>query len=64
MKFKFLKESKFKFYTDGQKTIKIKDGDEIPDGFHPGRTFKSNPFFIKMLFINGQIWMLEKLNVQ
>lgn len=44
MKFRLLKESAFKFYTDGQKTIKIKDGDEIPNGFYPGRTFNSNPW--------------------
>lgn len=44
MKIQKLYESSFKFYTDGIKTIKVKDGDEIPDGFHPGRTFKTNPW--------------------
>lgn len=31
-----------KFFTDGVKTIKLKPGDEIPDGFHLGRTFNVN----------------------
>lgn len=44
MKFKILNESKFKFYTDGKVTIKVKEGDEIPDGFYPGRTIKANPW--------------------
>ena len=44
MKFKVLSESSFKFYTNGEKTIKVKDGDEIPDGYYPGRTFNSNPW--------------------
>ena len=35
---------KFKWYTNGIKTIKIYEDDEIPDGFYPGRTFKSNPW--------------------
>lgn len=33
---------KFKYYTDGQKTIKVKIGDTPPLGFYPGRTFKVN----------------------
>lgn len=32
------------FYTDGIKTIKLEDGDVIPEGFYKGRTFKSNPW--------------------
>ena len=32
------------FYTDGIKTIKLEDGDVIPDGFYRGRTFNSNPW--------------------
>ena len=35
---------KFKFYTNGEKTIKIYDVSTVPDGFYPGRTFKSNPW--------------------
>ena len=27
------------WYTDGTRNITIKDGDEIPDGFYPGRYF-------------------------
>lgn len=42
MKFK-LRET-FKFYTDGNKTIKVKDGEIPPEGFHPGRTFNANPW--------------------
>lgn len=30
------------FYTDGVVTIKLEDGQPIPDGFKPGRTFKVN----------------------
>lgn len=30
------------FYTDGIKTIKLNDGDTIPEGFHKGRTFNVN----------------------
>lgn len=37
-------KAKFKFYTDGTKTIKLKADDPIPDGFKPGRTFKVNPW--------------------
>ena len=33
---------KIKFFTDGFKTIKLKPGDEIPIGFHSGRTFNVN----------------------
>ena len=32
------------FYTDGIKTIKLEDGDVIPEGFYRGRTFNSNPW--------------------
>lgn len=44
MKFKLINEEiyqgdKVKFFTNGEKTIKLKPGDEIPDGFHLGRTF-------------------------
>jgi len=35
---------KFRFFTDGEKTIKVYDGDTPPTGFTPGRTFKSNPW--------------------
>ena len=42
MKFKLLE--KYKFYTDGVKTIKISDDEEPPEGFRPGRTFNSNPW--------------------
>ena len=37
-------KSKKKFYTNGIITIKLADGDEIPEGFYLGRTFKSNPW--------------------
>ena len=30
------------FYTDGKKTIKLADGEVIPEGFYKGRTFKVN----------------------
>lgn len=33
-----------KFYTDGIVTIRLKPGEEIPEGFHLGRTFNSNPW--------------------
>lgn len=36
-------DSTAKFYTDGVKTIKVKPGEEIPDGFYLGRTFNSSP---------------------
>lgn len=32
------------YYTDGSVTIKVAEGEEIPFGFHKGRTFKSNPW--------------------
>ena len=32
------------FYTNGIKTIKLEDGQDIPEGFYKGRTFKSNPW--------------------
>ena len=35
---------KFSFYTDGVKTIKVKDGQIPPPNFYKGRTFKSNPW--------------------
>lgn len=44
MKIQKLNKLSFKFYTDGVRTIKVKNEDEIPNGFHPGRTFKSNPW--------------------
>lgn len=48
MKFKLIEDvyegEKQKFFTDGVKTIKLKPGDEIPEGFYPGRTFNSNPW--------------------
>lgn len=37
-------ESTTKFYTDGKITIKVKPGEEVPDGFHLGRTFNSKPW--------------------
>ena len=37
-------ENSTKFYTNGISSIKIKPGEEIPDGFHLGRTFKSKPW--------------------
>lgn len=44
MKFKLIENvyngEKIKFFTNGEKTIKLKPGDEIPDGFYIGRTFK------------------------
>lgn len=43
MKFTLI-EGSFKFYTDGEKTIKVYDGETPPDGFHLGRTFNSNPW--------------------
>lgn len=47
MKFKLVEDfysgDSNKFFTDGVKTIKLNPGDEIPDGFYLGRTFKSNP---------------------
>lgn len=33
-----------KYYTNGVVTIKVKPNEEIPDGFHLGRTFNSNPW--------------------
>ena len=36
--------NKFKFYTDGIKTIKVFENDTPPSGFYPGRTFKVNPW--------------------
>lgn len=48
MKFKLVEDiydcDKVKFFTNGIKTIKLKPGDEIPEGFYPGRTFNSNPW--------------------
>ena len=41
MKFK-LAEAKSHFYTDGIKTIKVKEGENPPEGFHLGRTFNVN----------------------
>lgn len=40
----FYNGEKIKFFTNGEKTIKLKPGDEIPDGFYIGRTFNSNPW--------------------
>ena len=37
-------EKTSKFYTDGSLTVRIKPGEEIPDGFRPGRTFNSKPW--------------------
>ena len=37
-------ESCTRFYTNGVKTIKVKPGGIIPDGYYKGRTFKSNPW--------------------
>lgn len=37
-------EEKSKFFTDGERTIKLKNGDTVPDGYRPGRTFSSNPW--------------------
>ena len=34
----------FKYYTDGNKTIKVYSSDSPPEGFYPGRTFKTNPW--------------------
>lgn len=47
MKIKLLEDNIYnvdsvKFFTDGVKTIKLKPGDIIPDGFHQGRTFNVN----------------------
>ena len=46
MKFKLVEDTyngnSVKFFTNGIKTIKLKPGDEIPDGFYPGRTFNVN----------------------
>lgn len=44
MKFKLLEEPKSKFYTNGEKTIKVKIGEEPPEGYYLGRTFNSNPW--------------------
>lgn len=33
-----------KFFTDGIKTIKLNEGDPIPSGFYPGRTFNAKPW--------------------
>ena len=49
MKFKLIENEiyqgeKVKFFTNGEKTIKLKPGEEIPDGFYPGRTFNVNPW--------------------
>ena len=33
-----------KCYTDGVKTILLFPGQEIPDGFRPGRTINTNPW--------------------
>lgn len=48
MKFKLIEDiyegERVKFFTNGVKTIKLKPGDEIPEGFYMGRTFKSNPW--------------------
>lgn len=35
---------KFKWYTDGKSTIKVREGEEVPEGYSPGRTFNSNPW--------------------
>jgi len=47
-KFKLIEDiyegDKIKFFTNGVRTIKLKPGDDIPLGFYPGRTFKSNPW--------------------
>lgn len=32
------------FYTNGVKSIKLSDDEEIPEGFYKGRTFNSNPW--------------------
>lgn len=37
-------EKTSKFYTNGSLTIKVKPGEEIPDGFYLGRTFNHNPW--------------------
>lgn len=41
MKIQRLDEATFKFYTNGNKTIKVYDGETPPDGFRPGRTFNA-----------------------
>lgn len=33
-----------RYYTDGVKTIKLNDNDEVSEGFSLGRTFKANPW--------------------
>ena len=35
---------KYKYYTNGIKTIKLTADDLIPEGYYLGRTFKSNPW--------------------
>lgn len=35
---------KARWYTNGALTIKVRDGDIIPEGFTPGRSFKANPW--------------------
>lgn len=48
MKFKLYEVNdsgrKFKLYTNGEKTIRVYDGDEIPDGFHQGIHYKHEPW--------------------
>lgn len=34
----------FKWFTDGVKTIKVYDDQNVPDGYYPGRTFNTNPW--------------------
>ena len=35
---------KFKWYTDGQTSLKLREADPVPEGFKPGRIFNSNPW--------------------
>lgn len=36
--------NKFKFYTDGTRTIRVEIGQPAPAGFHPGCTFNAKPW--------------------
>ena len=37
-------KKKFRFYTNGERTIKVYEGEDIPEGFRAGRTFNSKPW--------------------
>ena len=54
-----------KCYTDGVKTILLFPGQEIPDGFRPGRTSKTNPWNRGLtVYTSEKVRELEKKRIQ